>query len=199
MADKKDKGSSGAVVAMFVILGAMAVWSLVSPEFLMSSLQAERAFSVAMGGTDSDRWIYSQSIAVSMDFIKDSTSAIKDTQALPSMMKHWAQERVIVTWLWYSLITYRAYMLLLYFFILFPFVIAITMDGWGVREISMHRFSSQSPMKHRMGVIISNTTLIAIAIWIALPFPIPSVVAPLAIIAIGFSSWVWLSNLQKRI
>jgi hypothetical protein len=73
------------------------------------------------------------------------------------------------------------------------------MDGWGVREISMHRFSSQSPMKHRMGVIISNTTLIAIAIWIALPFPIPSVVAPLAIIAIGFSSWVWLSNLQKRI
>ena len=199
MADKKDKGSSGAVVAMFVILGAMAVWSLVSPEFLMNSLQAERAFSVAMGGIDSDRWIYSQSIAASMDFIKDSTSAIKDTQALPSMMKHWSQERVIVTWLWYSLITYRAYMLLLYFFILFPFVIAITMDGWGVREISMHRFSSQSPMKHRMGVVISNTTLIAIAIWIALPFPIPSVVAPLAIIAIGFSSWVWLSNLQKRI
>ncbi len=199
MADKKDKGSSGAVVAMFVILGAMAVWSLISPEFLMNSLQAERAFSVAMGGTDSDRWIYSQSIAASMDFIKDSTSAIRDTQALPSMMKHWSQERVIVTWLWYSLITYRAYMLLLYFFILFPFVIAITMDGWGVREISMHRFSSQSPMKHRMGVIISNTTLIAIAIWIALPFPIPSVVAPLAIIAIGFSSWVWLSNLQKRI
>ncbi|MFA6120833.1 MAG: DUF4400 domain-containing protein [Sideroxydans sp.] len=199
MADKKDKGSSGAVVAMFVILGAMAVWSLISPEFLMNSLQAERAFAIQMGGIDSDRWIYSQSIAASMDFIKDSTSAIKDTQALPSMMKHWSQERVIVTWLWYSLITYRAYMLLLYFFILFPFVIAITMDGWGVREISMHRFSSQSPMKHRMGVIISNTTLIAIAIWIALPFPIPSVVAPLAIIAIGFSSWVWLSNLQKRI
>lgn len=199
MADKKDKGSSGATLALFTILGAMAVWSLISPEFLMNSLQAERAFAVQMGGVDSDRWIYSQSIAASIDFIKDSTSAIKDTQALPSMMKHWSQERVIVTWLWYSLITYRAYMLLLYFFILFPFVIAITMDGWGVREISMHRFSSQSPMKHRMGVIISNTTLIAIAIWIALPFPIPSVVAPLAIIAIGFSSWVWLSNLQKRI
>lgn len=199
MADKKDKGSSGAVVALFVILGAMAVWSLISPEFMMNSLQAERAFAIQMGGIDSDRWIYSQSISASLDIIKDSTSAIKNTQALPTMMKHWSQERVIVTWLWYSLITYRAYMLLLYFFILFPFVIAITMDGWGVREISMHRFSSQSPMKHRMGVIISNTTLIAITIWIGLPFPIPSVVAPLAIVAIGFSSWVWLSNLQKRI
>jgi hypothetical protein len=199
MADKKNKGSSGAVMVMFAILGAMAAWTLITPEFLMNSLQAERAFAVQMGGIDSDRWIYTQSLSASMDFIKDSTSAIKDTKSLPAMMKHWSQERVIVTWLWYSLITYRAYMLLLYFFILFPFVIAITLDGWGVREISMHRFSSQSPMKHRMGVVISNATMIAIAVWIALPFPIPSVVAPLSIVAIGFSSWVWLSNLQKRI
>jgi hypothetical protein len=199
MADKKDKSSFGGVIALFTILGAMAAWSLISPEFLMSSLQAERAFAMQMGGFESDRWIYTQSVSASMSFIKDSTLTIKDAQALPSMMKNWSQGRVIVTWLWFSLISYRAYMLLLYFFILFPFVIAITMDGWGVREISMHRFSSQSPMKHRFGVVISNTTLICIAIWIVLPFPIPTVVAPLAIVAIGFSSWVWLSNLQKRI
>ncbi|MDP2779609.1 hypothetical protein [Devosia sp.] len=199
MADKKNKGGIGAAIVMFAVLGAMAVWTLISPEFLMNSLQAERAFAVQMGGVASDRWIYTQSISASMDIIKDSTSAIKETEVLPAMMKNWSQERAIVTWLWYSLITYRANMLLLYFFILFPFVIAITLDGWGVREISMHRFSSQSPIKHRMGVVISNTTLIGVAIWIALPFPIPAVVAPLAIIAIGFSSWVWLSNLQKRI
>ena len=35
MADKKDKGSSGAVITMFAILGAIAAWSLISPEFLM--------------------------------------------------------------------------------------------------------------------------------------------------------------------
>lgn len=199
MADKKDKGSSGAVITMFVILGAIAVWSLISPEFLMNSLQAERAFAVQMGGIDSDRWIYTQSISASTDLLKGSTSAIKDTRALPSMFKNWSQERIIVSWLWFSLITYRAFMLLLYFFILFPFVIAITMDGLWVREISMHRFSSQSPMKHRLGVVISNTTLIAITIWIALPFPIPSVVAPLAIMAVGMAGWIWLGNLQKRI
>lgn len=199
MADKKDKGGSGAVIVLFVILGILAVWSLIAPEFLMNSLQAERTFSMQMGGIDSDRWIYTQSLSANMNFIKDSTSAIKATQSLPSMMKSWSQERVIVTWLWYSLITYRAYMLLLYFFILFPFVIAISLDGWGVREISMHRFASQSPMKHRLGVVISNATLICIAIWIVLPIPIPSVVAPLTIVAIGCSSWVWLCNLQKRI
>ena len=199
MADKKSKGSLGATIALFGVLAVTAIWALITPEFLMSALQSEREFSMQMGGVDADRWIYTQSISGSMNIIKNSTSAIKDTQSLPAMMKSWSQERIIVTWLWTSLITYRAYMLLLYFFILFPFVIAITMDGWGVREISMHRFSSQSPMKHRFGVVISNTTIICVAIWIILPFPIPSVVAPLAILAIGFSSWVWLSNLQKRI
>jgi len=199
MADKKNGGSFGTTLALFSILGMLAVWVLVTPEHLMRVLQSEREFSMRMGGVDADRWIYTQSIAASMGIIKETTTVIKDTQALPAMIKSWSQERVIVTWLWYALITYRAYMLLLYFFILFPFVIAITMDGWGVREISMHRFSSQSPMKHRFGVVISNTTSICVAIWIILPFPIPSVVAPLAILAIGFSSWVWLSNLQKRI
>ena len=199
MAEKKNRSSFGTTLAFISILGGLAVWALVTPEYLMRSLQSEREFSMRMGGVDADRWIYTQSISGSMNIIKNSTSAIKDTQSLPAMMKSWSQERIIVTWLWTSLITYRAYMLLLYFFILFPFVIAITMDGWGVREISMHRFSSQSPMKHRFGVVVSNTTLICVAIWIILPFPIPSVVAPLAILAIGFSSWVWLSNLQKRI
>jgi len=199
MAEKKNRRSFGTTLAFISILGGLAVWALVTPEYLMRSLQSEREFSMRMGGVDADRWIYTQSISGSMNIIKNSTSAIKDTQSLPAMMKSWSQERIIVTWLWTSLITYRAYMLLLYFFILFPFVIAITMDGWGVREISMHRFSSQSPMKHRFGVVVSNTTLICVAIWIILPFPIPSVVAPLAILAIGFSSWVWLRNLQKRI
>jgi len=199
MAEKKNRSSFGTTLAFISILGGLAVWALVTPEYLMRSLQSEREFSMRMGGVDADRWIYTQSISGSMNIIKNSTSAIKDTQSLPAMMKSWSQERIIVTWLWTSLITYRAYMLLLYFFILFPFVIAITMDGWGVREISMHRFSSQSPMKHRFGVVVSNTTLICVAIWIILPFPIPSVVAPLAILAIGFSSWVWLRNLQKRI
>ncbi|OIO82646.1 MAG: hypothetical protein AUJ88_01570 [Gallionellaceae bacterium CG1_02_56_997] len=199
MADKKSKGSLGATIALFGVLAVTAIWALITPEFLMSALQSEREFSMQMGGADADRWIYTQSLSASIDFIKDSTKTIKDTRALPKMIRNWVQDRIIVTWLWFSLITYRVYMLLLYFFILFPFVIAITMDGWGVREISMHRFSSQSPMKHRFGVVISNTTIICVAIWIILPFPIPSVVAPLAILAIGFSSWVWLSNLQKRI
>lgn len=199
MAEKNHKGSSGATLALLGVLAVMAVWALVTPEYLMRSLQSEREFSMHMGGADADRWIYTQSISGSMDIIKDSTSVIKSADSLPAPVKRWTQERVIVTWLWASLITYRAYMLLLYFFVLMPFVMALSMDGWGVREISMHRFSSQSPMKHRMGVVISNANLAFVAIWMVLPMPIPAVFAPLAILAMGVASWIWLSNLQKRI
>ncbi|MGZ8256638.1 MAG: DUF4400 domain-containing protein [Gallionella sp.] len=200
MAAKKSEGSgSMGVIAMFIALIVLAVWALISPSFLMKSIEAERAFAIGLGGQASDRWIYTKTLESSMDYLKSSASSIKDTQALPSAIRGWAQERIIATWLWLSLITYRGFMLLLYFFILFPLVVALSMDGWGVREISTHRFSSQSPMKHRMGVVIFNMTLIGVAVWIVLPFPIPAVVAPLAIIAVGFSSWMWLSNMQKRI
>lgn len=199
MADKKNKSSFWATMSMVALLVAVAMWSLITPESMMNSLQSERDFSMKMGGIDADRWIYTQSISGSMDIIKDSTSVIKETESLPAPVRRWAQERVIVTWLWFSLITYRAYMLLLYFFVLFPFVMALSMDGWGVREISMHRFSSQSPMKHRMGVVISNANLMFVAVWIIIPIPIPAVFAPISILAMGVASWIWLSNLQKRI
>ncbi len=199
MADKKHKSSFWTTMSMISIVVAVAMWALITPESMMKSLQSERDFSMKMGGVDADRWIYTQSISGSMDIIKDSTSVIKGTESLPAPVRRWAQERIIVTWLWASLITYRAYMLLLYFFVLMPFVFAISMDGWGVREISMHRFSSQSPMKHRMGVVISNANLFFVAFWMVLPIPIPAVFAPLSILAMGIASWIWLSNLQKRI
>lgn len=200
MAAKKSEGSgTTGVIAMFAILIALAVWVFISPSFLMKSIEAERAFAIGLGGQASDRWIYTKTLESSMDYLKSSASSIKDTKVLPNAIRRWAQERIIATWLWLSLITYRGFMLLLYFFILFPLVVALSMDGWGVREISTHRFSSQSPMKHRMGVVMSNFTLIGVVVWIVLPFPIPAVVAPLAIIAVGFSSWMWLSNMQKRI
>jgi len=199
MAKKEDNGSWTATIVLFAILGIMAVWAFITPEHLMTTLQAERAFAMDMGGTASDRWIYTNSLSASADFLKKTSTAIKESRELPTMMKRWAQDRAIATWLWGTLITYRAYLLLLYFFALCPFVIAITMDGLGVREISTHRFSAQSAMKHRAGVLLSNLTLICAILWLALPIPIPSVSAPLAIIAIGFAGWIWLSNLQKRI
>ena len=199
MAEKKESGGMGITLIIILVVVGMAVWATISPAYLMSTLKQERAFTLDLGGGAADQWIYTKTMATSIEQLKDVTTGIKQATTLPSVMRDWVQNRILSTWLWGTLIMYRAYMMLLYFFILMPFTLAIFLDGWWVREISMHRFSSQSAARHRVGVVISTMTLFGVCIWIVIPFPIPSVVAPLAIISVGFASWMWLSNLQKRI
>ncbi len=69
----------------------------------------------------------------------------------------------------------------------------------GTVQIRTFQFSSQSPIRHRIGVLISTVVMSGVAIWLVLPIPLPSVVAPLAIASIGWATWMWVSNLQKRI
>ena len=199
MAEKKESGGMGITLIIILVVVGMAVWATISPAYLMSTLKQERAFTLDLGGGAADQWIYTKTMATSIEQLKDVTTGIKQATTLPSVMRDWVQNRILSTWLWGTLIMYRANMLLLYFFILMPFTFAIMLDGFWVREISMHRFSSQSSARHRFGVVINTTTLFAACLWLVIPIPIPSVVAPLAIIAVGFATWMWLSNLQKRI
>ncbi|KXS30842.1 MAG: Uncharacterized protein AWT59_3036 [Candidatus Gallionella acididurans] len=201
MAAKKEKSGAGAVawLAIITIVALMATWVVISPEYLLKSLTVDREFSVSLGGQAADQWIYGKMISSSLEQARGMPGSFKDTGTLPTALRNWAREHIITTWLWASLILYRANMLLLYFFILMPFIAVIAMDGFWVKQISTYRFSSQSPIRHRFGVILSTWTAIGTCIWAVLPVPIPSVVAPLAIASIGFATWTWLANLQKRI
>lgn len=201
MAAKKDKSGAGggAWLAIITILLAMATWAVISPEYLLKSLTAEREFAKSLGGQASDQWVYGKTIASSLEQARGMPASFRDTDSLPSAFKGWARERIVATWLWATLILYRANMLLLYFFALLPLFFAMMMDGFWVNKISTYRFSAQSPIRHRFGVILSTWTAIGTCIWAVLPAPIPSVVAPLAIVALGFASWTWLANLQKRV
>ncbi len=199
MADKKESSGTGMTLVIIIVVAGMVAWATISPAYLMNALKEERAHTLELGGGATDQWIYTKTMATSIEQLKDVTTNIKQTKSLPSVVRDWVQNRILSTWLWGTLIMYRANMLLLYFFILMPFTFAIMLDGFWVREISMHRFSSQSSARHRFGVVINTTTLFAACLWLVIPIPIPSVVAPLAIIAVGFATWMWLSNLQKRI
>lgn len=201
MAAKKEKGGAGAGawLAIIVIVAAMGAWAVISPEYLLKSLTAERQFAASLGGQASDQWIYGKALSSSLEQARGMPSSFKDTNTLPVVLKGWARERIIVTWLWATLILYRANMLLLYFFALIPFFVVIALDGFWVNKISTYRFAAQSPIRHRFGVILSTWTTIGTCIWVVLPVPIPPVVAPLAIVALGFASWTWLANLQKRV
>jgi len=202
MAKEKEQGNFKALWMVLVFLAAIAAWMFMSTEYLSRALTGERAFVVQLAGGKADQWIYGKMIARSAEQLKDVTKAVRGEGArndVPKAFSNWVQERIIVTWLWGSLIMYRLYLLLLFWFILMPFTIAIAVDGFYNRSIRTFRFSSQSPIKHRLGVIVMTLATFGGAIWIVLPMPLPSVTAPLVIMAIGLSTWIWATNLQKRI
>ena len=197
--DQKEQGSFTALWMVLVLIVAIGTWMLITPEHLLKSLTGERAFVTKLSGQQADQWIFGKMISVSAGQIQGMSAAIKDTKDTPGALKEWVQNRVVVTWLWGSLIVYRIYLLMLFWFILMPFTIAVAIDGYSTRMIRTFQFSSQSPIRHRIGVIISTTVMFGVAIWLVLPIPVPSMVAPLAIASIGWATRMWVSNLQKRI
>ena len=196
---QKEQGSFTALWMVLALLVAIGTWMFITPEHLLKSLAGERAFVIELSGQQADQWIFSKMISVSAGQIQGMSDAIKDTKDTPDAFKGWIQNRIVVTWLWGSLIVYRTNLLMLFWFILMPFTIAVAIDGYSTRMIRTFQFSSQSPIRHRIGVLISTGVLFGVAIWLVLPIPLPSVVAPLAIVSIGWATWMWVSNLQKRI
>lgn len=197
--DQKEQGSFTGLWMVLVLIVVLGTWMFLTPEHLLKSLEGERAFVTQMSGQQADQWIFGKMISVSAGQIQGMSDAIRDTKDAPGALKEWVQNRIAVTWLWGSLIVYRANLLMLFWFILMPFTIAVAIDGYSTRMIRTFRFSSQSPIRHRIGVLISTGVLFGVAIWLVLPIPLPSVVAPLAIASIGWATWMWVSNLQKRI
>ena len=200
--DQKEQGSFTALWMVLAVLVAIGTWMFITPEHLLKSLAGERTFVTQLSGQQADQWIFSKMISVSVSQIQGMSDAIKDASAskdTPRPLKEWIQNRIVVMWLWGSLVVYRINLLMLFWFILMPFTIAVAIDGYSTRMIRTFQFSSQSPIRHRIGVIISTIVIFGVAIWLALPIPLPSVVAPLAIVSIGWATWMWVSNLQKRI
>ena len=200
--DQKEQGSFTALWMVLVFLVALGTWMFITPEHLLKSLAGERAFVTKLSGQQADQWIFGKMISVSAGQIQGVSDSIKDaaaSQDTPGPLKEWIRNRIVVTWLWGSLIVYRVNLLMLFWFILMPFTIAVAIDGYSTRIIRTFQFSSQSPIRHRIGVLISTGVMFGVAIWLLLPIPLPSVVAPLAIASIGWATWMWVSNLQKRI
>ena len=205
MATSPENNRQGGFKTLWMVLmmcAAIGAWMFMSTEYLLNTLAGERAFVVRLSGQQADQWIYSKMIESSSSQLEAVTQAARSEGArrdTPEAFRAWVQDRIIVTWLWGSLVMYRLNLLLLFWFILMPFTIAVAADGFYTRSIRTFRFSSQSPIRHRMGVLISMTSLLGALVWLTLPVPMPALIAPLVIISIGAATWMWVSNLQKRI
>ena len=196
---QKERGSWTSFWTVIVFVTAIGIWMTISPKYLLATISAERSFVTQLSGDQADMWVFSKTLSVSADQIKDVSTAIKGTTTTPDAMKGWLQDRIMATWLWGALIVYRVNLLLLFWFILMPLTMAIAADGYSTRMIRTHRFSAQSPIRHRFGVLVGMTVMFGVAFWIVVPVAVPSIVAPAAIALVGMAIWLWVSNLQKRI
>jgi hypothetical protein len=80
-----------------------------------------------------------------------------------------------------------------------PFAIVAYLDGQYVREIRKFSFVAQSPIRHKLGIRVMWVVLIGLMGWLLVPVPLPAMIAPFLTVAISYSLWLWVSNLQKRL
>lgn len=80
-----------------------------------------------------------------------------------------------------------------------PLILAASVDGFYVREIRKMAFTSQSPIRHKIGIHAFKMVSLAMVAWLCLPIPMPIVAAPAVVCFVAVSLWLWVANLQKRL
>jgi len=116
-----------------------------------------------------------------------------------SSFSQWTRSRIEATWLWMGLVVYRLHVLMGWLLSGIPLAIVAYLDGQYVREIRKFSFVAQSPIRHKLGIRVMWVVLIGLMGWLVVPVPLPAMIAPVLTVAISYSLWLWVSNLQKRL
>lgn len=204
MANKSDSGwSTFLAITLFILI--VAVWVFIQPAVIRSAWLEERAQVYAIAG-NSEGAVYGRitddlqtSLAgVFQGYIRDA-EAMGEGPLGNLSFSRWTQDRIMATWLWLGLITYRLQVLMGWLLPGMPIILATYLDGHYVREIRKYSFVAQSPIRHKLGVRVMWIVLAGLAGWVIVPVPMPSLLAPTLIVLISCSLWLWVSNLQKRL
>lgn len=204
MATRAENGWS-TFFAITIFLCLVATWVLISPEVIRAAWAKERVEVYALAGK-AENDIYKRT----MDDLKKSLATdfrgfINDAESIGQgpfasiELSRWTQGRVLATWLWIGFISYRLQVLMGWLLPGIPLMLATYFDGQFVREIRKYSFVAQSPIRHKLGVRVMWVVLCGIAGWIFVPVAMPSFLAPVLIVSVSYSLWLWVSNLQKRL
>ncbi len=149
------------------------------------------------GGRGATNWVGLQTA----EFLKDLSLEVSRVTSfdINQAFKDWLADRFYAGLLWYDVFAYRMFSAVIWFTLLCPFMMASSADAYYLREIRKSMFVSQSPLRLRIGSIFSILSLVLMIAWLIVPLPVPAIVAPMSIIVLAFSSWIWMANLQKRI
>jgi hypothetical protein len=204
MAKRADSGF-GTALAIGVFVVVLATWLFIHPSVIRGAWMAERGEVYALAGEGEHR-VFGQVItSLQQTMSRDFQNFLLDADAMGQGQlgnvgfSQWTRSRIEATWLWLGLVIYRLHVLMGWLLPGIPLAIVAYLDGHYVREIRKFSFVAQSPIRHKLGIRVMWVVLIGLAAWLLVPVPLPAMIAPTLTVAISYSLWLWVSNLQKRL
>jgi len=194
------RGRSNPWVNFFITALALALLTtilLLPEQVIRQTAEVEREQMILWTGKSASEWVGIHS----KEFIEDLSDKASEITSLDinQTFKDWMVDRIYVSLIWYDVFVYRMFSAVVWFLVIFPLFMAASIDGYYLREIRKSMFTSQSPLKLRIGSLFSVLSMAGIIVWLLIPIPIPVITAPMLIIVLVFSCWIWTANLQKRI
>ena len=202
---RRDDSALSTALAIGVFIAVVATWLFIPPSIIRSAWQTERSEVYALAGPG-EHLIFRQAMnGLQQSMAKEFREFLLEADAMGegalgnSSFSQWTLLRIEATWLWMGLVVYRLHVLMGWLLPGIPLAIVAYLDGQYVREIRKFSFVAQSPIRHKLGIRVMWVVLIGLMCWLLVPVPLPALVAPILTVAISYSLWLWVSNLQKRL
>ena len=202
---RRDDSMLSTALAIGVFIAVVATWLFIPPSIIRSAWQTERSEVYALAGPG-EHLLFRQAMnGLQQSMAKDFQGFLLEADAMGegalgnSGFSQWTRLRIEATWLWMGLVVYRLHALMGWLLPGIPLAIVAYLDGQYVREIRKFSFVAQSPIRHKLGIRVMWLVLIGLMGWLLVPVPLPALVAPTLTVAISYSLWLWVSNLQKRL
>ena len=202
---RRDDSALSTALAIGVFIAVVATWLFIPPSIIRSAWQTERSEVYALAGPG-EHLIFRQAMnGLQQSMAKEFREFLLEADAMGegalgnSSFSQWTRLRIEATWLWMGLVVYRLHVLMGWLLPGIPLAIVAYLDGQYVREIRKFSFVAQSPIRHKLGIRVMWVVLLGLVSWLLIPVPLPALVAPILTVAISYSLWLWVSNLQKRL
>lgn len=204
MSRQSDSGI-GMIVALGVVILIVATWLLIPPSVIRSAWMHERSEVHSLAGEGEQRMFENTLRQIQQSLSADFQTFLKDADSMRQGplgnegFSQWTRSRIEATWLWLGLVTYRMNVLMGWLLPGIPLVIVCYLDGHYMREIRKYSFVAQSPIRHKLGIRVTWGVMVGLTGWLLVPIPLPAMIAPSLTVALAYSLWLWVGNLQKRL
>lgn len=128
----------------------------------------------------------------------DTTGSINRSD-LEAHSRNWLKQQLDSVWMLMWTMSYRAVGIFVWMLLAIPMIVAMFADAWLFREIRKWRYELTSPFTQNVHEKASHW-LMGLVIYLPFaPIPMPSWVAPLALLLVTFMMRGAMAHLQKRI